>query len=80
MLRATVNSLMTGKQTKKPSIWSDAVTQAVFVAEAERRGLLSKQNKKRYNKYRLWKKMKKQKAEDAFDAYAKVFSNMEPIG
>ncbi|MBQ3322937.1 MAG: LicD family protein [Firmicutes bacterium] len=80
MLRATVNSLMTGKQTKKPSIWSDAVTQAEFVAEAERRGLLSKQNKKRYNKYRLWKKMKKQKAEDAFDAYAKVFSNMEPIG
>lgn len=80
MLRATVNSLMTGKPAKKPSIWSDAVTQAEFEAEAERRGLLSKQNKKRYNKYRIWKKMKRQKAEDTFDAYAKVFTEMEKIG
>ena len=80
MLRATVNSLMTGKSAKKPSIWSDAVTQAEFEAEAERRGLLSKQNKKRYNKYRIWKKMKRQKAEDTFDAYAKVFAGMEQIG
>jgi hypothetical protein len=80
MLRATVNSLMTGKPAKKPSIWSDAVTQAEFEAEAERRELLSKQNKKRYKKYRIWKKMKRQKAEDTFDAYAKVFTEMEKIG
>ena len=80
MLRTTVNAVMTGKPAKKPSIWSDAVTQAEFMAEAQRRGLLSKQNKKRYNKYRIWKKMKRQKAEDVFDAYAKVFTEMEKIG
>ena len=79
MLRTTVNALMTGKPSKKPSIWSNAVTQAEFIAEAEKRGLLSKQNKKRYQKYRLWKKMKKQKYEDAFDDYAKVFTELEKI-
>ncbi len=79
MLRTTVNALMTGKPAKKPNIWSDAVTQSEFIAEAEKRGLLSKQNKKRYQKYRLWKKMKKQKFEDAFDEYAKVFTELEKI-
>ena len=79
MLRTTVNALMTGKPAKKPNLWSDAVTQAAFVKEAEQRGLLSKQNKKRYKKYKLWKKMKKQKAEDIFNAYAKTFVDLKQI-
>ena len=79
MLRTTVNALMTGKPAKKPNLWSDAVTQAAFVKEAEQRGLLSKQNKKRYKKHKLWKKMKKQKAEDIFNAYAKTFVDLKQI-
>lgn len=79
MLRTTVNALMTGKPAKKPNLWSDAVTQTVFVKEAEQRGLLSKQNKKRYKKHKLWKKMKKQKAEEIFNAYAKAFVELEQI-
>ena len=79
LLRTTVNAVMTGKTARKAVLWSDAVTQKDFLAEAERRGLLSKQNRKRYKKYTIWKKMKKQKAEDAFDAYAKVFTNLKPI-
>ena len=79
MLRTTVNALMTGKEAKKPAIWSDAVTQSEFLAEAAERGLLSKENKKRYKKYRMWRKMKKQKAEDVFDAYAKTFTQLEHI-
>lgn len=79
MLRTTVNALMTGKPAKKPNLWSDAVTQAAFVKEAEQRGLLSKQKKKRYKKHKLWKKMKKQKAEDIFNAYAKTFVDLKQI-
>lgn len=79
MLRTTVNAVMTGKTSKKPVIWSDAVTQKDFMAEADRRGLTSRSNRKRYQKYRIWKKMKRQKAEDAFDAYARVFTELRQI-
>ena len=79
MLRTTVNAVMTGKPARKPVLWSDAVTQKSFMEEAERRGLLSRQNKKRYKQYRLWRKMKKQKAEEVFDAYAKTFTELRKI-
>jgi len=79
LLRTTVNALMTGKPSRKPAIFSDAVTQKEYEAEAAGRGLLSKEQKKRYQRYRLWRKMKRRKPEEAFDAYAKVFSELTRI-
>ena len=70
---------MTGKPAKKAILWSDAVTQKEFLKEADRRGLTSRQNKKRYKKNKLWKKMKKDKAEEIFNAYAKTFESLEKI-
>lgn len=78
LLRTSAHTMLTGKSSGI-TITSDHVLQKQFNKEAKKRGIISRQNKKRYKEYRQWVKENKRDVEKEFNKYSEMFYGIEKI-